>query len=762
MDQTIGWTFKATDKTGAVVSKLTKELAGIGVRLRTITRRGKAADSALTQFFKRGTRGAQQLTQSLTTVSIAVMGAHHAMSRVVDTVVGGFARVAGSGIEAAANVQESNLRLDFSLSKIGKNAEVVKAKIDALSLRTVLTRRELSDMVSGLAIQKIDAFDASLDDLFVTMADGSKQGISAMEILNDAVAFSGKTVQRIMFTVKEAASEQNIRPNKELAQDLNLSKRELVTWNKALKSTKSNQEAFNVLMQLMADRVGGSTLAIGSSLNFVLKQVPDWIDKLGDILFRDAVPLIANFVRTVGDLFIQMVTDDSFKPIRDSITTTVDGMMMLSKVILIVVRGIVGLFEKVPALVPIITGLGLMAVAAAGFLLVLTGVMGPLLAFAGLAALLPTLLGAWAPILGAMILMVPLLLAVVSPFAAMVALAGAFLGMHVKAKSFTEFWEKLQLIIGGVVEGIKNLREGTTRFSAESAAEMEKAGVLDTVISIVTWFDRMVVVIDEAKLALKGMWPEFRKAMEPVMGAIIDLAEVLGVDLAKGLDTSMSTAEKRGRALGNVLKVVALTTIRLMTLMLQIATKIAGFLGIDTTSDQPGSTDAFNALTQEQRENAVEQGVVPVTKKTSFFGVEKSATFNKRIEDLTEEDKASNPNLQGIISSSNRIRASRQLSKSGTFDQLMSLFPETLDGQKPQTSKDVASAATGVSPVSTAQNSTQPPLELSDSTIERLSTRMAEKSDRLTRRKPLEVATDPDSIASGVEKSAAASAEAGN
>lgn len=763
MDQTIGFIFKAKDLASAVASKVANKLKGIGTELILIAKRGKAAQRSVSNFFSKAGRGAQRLTQSLTTVSIAIMGAHHTMMRMVDTVVGGMLRLAGSGVEAAAAVQESNMRLDFSLAKIGKNADVVKAKIDDLALRTVLTRREISDMVSGLAIQGVDAFDDSLNNLFVTMQDGSKQSITAMELMNDAVAFSGKTSRRVAFSVKEAVAERKIKVGRQLSEDLNLAGKVLDKWNAGLKRANSDQDAFNILMELMAERVGGATLALGGSLNFILKQIGDWRDKLGDMLFRDTLPTITNFIREAGDMFLQMVKDDSFATIRKSIGTTAEGLAMLAKIILVVVRGIAGLFEKVPALIPIITGLALMATAAAGFLLVLTGVMGPLLAFAGLAALLPTLLSAWLPILGAMILLVPLVIAVAAPFVALIALMGALIGLHVKFSNFTELWEKLKLIVAGVVEGITNLREGTTRFSSESAAAMEKAGILDTVIKIVTWFDRLVVIIDEAKVALKAMWPEFREALRPAMKEIINLANVLGIDLTAGLDTSMSTAKERGKALGEVISTVVRATIRLMTLMLQIAEKMAKVMGIDTTAGMGGSPESFNMLNQFQREEALKEGGrIPIHQGDSpgLFGM--GTEFRSRkIEDIRLKDHADDPLLQSRINFILKQRKRRSVSNSALEQSLMDMLPETI-GEKPHRSQDVTAAATGVAPPS-AQNSSQPrEVELGQKTIDMLARKQAIEQNRLLRSEPLETTMNPDDLASGVNESVNSSSAAGN
>lgn len=764
MDQTVGFTFKAKDLATAVAKKVASAVKSVGTELRNIGRQGRVAQKAISNFFSKAGRGAAGLTQSLTTVSIAITGAHQTMMRMVDTVVGGMLKLAGSGVEAAANVQEANLRLDFSLAKIGKNADVVKGKIDDLALRTVLTRREISDMVSGLAIQGVDAFDASLGNLFVTMQDGSKQSITAMELMNDAVAFSGKTSRRVAFSVKEAVAERKIRVGKQLSEDLNLAGKVLDKWNASLKKASSDQDAFNILMTLMAERVGGATLALGGSLNFILKQVSDWRDKLGDMLFRDTLPTITNFIREAGDMFLQMVKDDNFARIRGSIGETTKGLAMLAKMILVVVRGIAGVFEKVPALVPIITALSLMATGAAGFLLVLAGVMGPMLAFAGLAALLPTLLAAWMPILGAMILFVPLVIAVVAPFVALLAMMAAFVGLHVKANSMLELWEKMQMIIGGVVEGITNLREGTTRFSAESAAAMRKAGVLENVISIVTWFDKLVVIIDEAKKSLKDMWPEFRESLRPVMAEIIKLAQVLGVDLSAGLDTSMTTAKDRGKALGEVIKVVALSTIRLMTLMLKIAEKMAGFLGIDVTSGLTGAPSTFEEMTAHQREQSLEEGGRIPLAQGPKPGVLGGAIFrSKRLEDITLQDHRDNPELGSRIAFIVKERARRRRMESVTTQALMDILPGTIgDNQIPQRSQDVTDAATGAS-APAAQNSTQPRVvELGPNTVDMMARKYAIENDKLRRSRPLETTMDPDAVANGVSSSASASAEAGN
>jgi len=275
MDETaeFGFIFNVKGNAEKAFKRMSGYLKSITAESRASARSYRAPRDEFGRFVSQGTKGAVGFAGSIGQVSSALSdatGQITALTSAASNFFGGFVR---QGVQTAAAIEESNARLAFGLSKMGMPFDEINDRIDEVSLKTVLTRADLQDMVSELAIQRINAFDTALDSLQYTATDGSKKTISAVESIADAVAFSGKNVNRVMFSIKETVSEGKIRPGRFLSDDLNLARDEVKKWNKELDKAKSNQERFNTLMGLITDRVGGTTGALGDTLNFTSSRL---------------------------------------------------------------------------------------------------------------------------------------------------------------------------------------------------------------------------------------------------------------------------------------------------------------------------------------------------------------------------------------------------------------------------------------------------------------------------------------------------------
>jgi len=608
----IGFIIKLKDQASAGVKQLAAGFNLLGMKITEIGRRARKADQATDSWLSGIAKKSQRAAAAFSSVSLALNDASHQLARITSMTVGVVFSMAQAGIMAATQIEVSNARLDFAVGKLGKSAEETKERINDVSLATVLTRKEVTDMVTGLALQKIDAFDSSLDDLFVTMQDGSRVGVTSLEVMNDAVAFSGKNAARIMRGVREAVSERKIRTGRWLSEDLEIGGKELAKWNAALKQATGPQEAFNALLGLMAERVGGLTKSMDQTLDFALKKIGDWQDKLADELFRDALPIITKFINDAGNSFIELTREDYFAPIRESITRTIKGIAELAGWLMVGGRAVMDFVRAFPWVIPLLTALGGVMTALTGIAIVISGLLAPVLAFGALAALLPTII---VGLKVGLVIMAKLALVgslVAAPLLLIVGAVGALAAAYVRAEGVVDFFERWGQVIAAVFEGIQNLDGSFTRLSTETAAGLEKSGLMDQVIDIL----QIYVKLKNAAIAFKDQmvanWPQIVEAMRPAIESFQSLFSMVGValDLAPA-DDDLEGWEKWGKVIANVVSGVAVLFTRLVNQVFVMMNSLAkrmlqfGVLDMDEYARAMGAPPEFFKLDKSRRSELV-------------------------------------------------------------------------------------------------------------------------------------------------------------
>lgn len=688
MEETIGFVIRLKDMASGQAKKVVKWLKDIEWSVKGIWKEAKKADAVVTGWLRRTEKSSKKTAAAFSSVSLALHDASHQLARITAMTAGVLLDLSVAGIKAAAEVEASNARLDFSLVKIGKNAEETRKRIDAVSLATTLTRREVTDMVTSLALQKIDAFHSDLDNLFVTMQDGSKKAASAAEILNDAVAFSGKNSQRIIRGVREAVSERKIRTGRWLSEDLEIGGKELAKWNTALKRAKGPQEAFNTLIGLMGERVGGVTASVENTLSFVLKQVDDWADKLADELFRDALPVITGFLKEVGQEFIQMVKDDHFASIRDTIKLTMEGVMIFARGLWIATKAVVGFVRAFPAIIPILVAVTALLAALAGVAIVIAAIVGPLLAFGGLIALLPTiLLGlkaaaiAFAVIAGAVIAIGAPLLFILTT---MTLLAAAF----VKARSIGDFFDRWRLLISAVAEGFRNLEGSTTRLSEKTTLALEKKGLIGQFMTLMRW----VVKAKNAVLAFKDemikLWPAMVEAMRPFLRQMFILGEQLGVVFdKKQKDDDLKSWNGFAKGLAGMISGITVVLTKMFSIAMQLLMAMAqkafsmGIISTEEYARALGVPKDFWKLDEEQQGQILRGERVRVGKEAFGFLNMREASLDELPQDIR---RSGDPNAQALVAVASWDKKRRE-SMDAMIDQFAGLgsgpAPEVVDAQ---------------------------------------------------------------------------------
>lgn len=446
---------------------------------------------------------------------------------------GAMSRVAEAGVTTASRIESTDAKLRFSLAKNNMAFDDTIQRLDEISLKTVLSRDELSNMVSDLAMQKINLFDEQLNAMAVTMANGEKATVSAAEVMQDAMAFSGRNMGALMFQVKEAASEQRLRPNLMLADSLNLSRKEVEAWNKELGKATSKQESFNTLMKLTAERVGGSTLAVKDTLNFTLQQIGDWKDKLYNDIFKGVLPIIRDLVQEVGAFILDLTSGDKLKNVRDQVTQIAERLVQGARAAVHMGIAIAKFVQLNPWVLKLAVAFGASSMA----LSKMVGAMGSL---GGLVFNLRTLFSALAPMFAGFL-----------PIAAKIMLIGAAVGfvatilarLAVGGDSFADTWARVGAVLGGVFQLLKNMDmdTGFTFIDEENAKKLEEMGLLGTVENIGRTLFRVVKFVEAMFKAFEDNWPKIEAAGSRIFSnlenVVRNFAKALGITLAPVTDT---------------------------------------------------------------------------------------------------------------------------------------------------------------------------------------------------------------------------------
>lgn len=599
MDEDVGIIINIKVPNVAALNDLIRMFGRLTRGMSDVNRSAKKAGQSTQKLFG-------EMARSFATVSISMSSLRFQMQALASGLTKLTFGAAASGIKIAADTEEANARLGFSLTKIGKKYDDVIKKIDRVSLRTVLTRKDITQMVTSLAIQRIDAFDTALSDLTFTTKDGTKQAITGLEVLNDAVAFSGKTTQRIMFSVREAVSEQKIRPGKQLSEDLNLTRNDLEKWNGALKSAKTNQEAFNRLMQLMADRVGGTTSSINKTLNFILKQFADFRDKLATDIFGPSLGEISTFLREVGEEIIKLVEGDQLKVIGKAIQQVVGGFTGLARIMFTLLQGSITFIEKFPQVIGLFAAATTAVIVLTGALVGIIALMTPFLAFASLFTLIAA---AFSFISGIGLVIAAgfavAAVAVAGLVTALTATGVLVLANTLKAKGFMDIWERFKIVVSAVSEGIRNMTGRFTHLSLETARSLDDRGLLGLVKSVLMWWTRFRRSFETFQIVMRAFGNQFAEAFKPAIQASKQLAESLGIDLDKGVTGSMSEAEQAGVRMGNTVAGVLLNLIDLMAKLIDLTEGFVALFSLDVASARAGRQS-------ESIQKRVQEGEIPV------------------------------------------------------------------------------------------------------------------------------------------------------
>lgn len=576
----------------------------------------RAPRDELGRFVKQGRGGMTDFAGSIGMVSSALSSASSELSGFAGQAREFLFGFVQGGINTAAAIEESNARLAFGLSRLGLDYDTIAQKVDEVSLKTVLTRADLQDMVSELAVQKINAFDDALDALQYTATDGSKKTITAVEAIADAVAFSGKNVNRVMWSIKETVSEGKIRPGRFLADDLNLSRDEVKKWNKELNKAKGNQARFNKLMELMADRVGGATGSLGDTLNFTMQQIDDWTDKMSSEAFKGVLPVIRDVVRDIGEWFLIVTKEGYMDSIQKAFTELAQQAAAVARWLFNAATVLFEFARANPWVIKLVTYLSTAVLVLLSLFAAFASVLAVVSAFQALMAVLPAIVAAvQAAFVSMFTVLIPWLLSTGLLIGAIVLVGGAMMKMLLGGKDLADTWGRFKLVLSAIWEGIRGMNGDTATLSKKTAMALQKAGLLDMVWNFLRLINRLRNMARAFYETVMSYWPAIREAgvriWTSIQHAVQSFGRIFGIQqnsMREGAGTTMESWADTGIVLAEVFANVVLFLVMIVE---WVAKAVESLAGLYEKATQVGeamgdwAADTFNVGVQEEDKVAV-------------------------------------------------------------------------------------------------------------------------------------------------------------
>src|SRR5690606_32455172 len=253
-------------------------------------------------------------------------------------------------------------------------------------------------------------------------------------------------------------------------------------------------------------------------------------------------------------------------------------------------------------IIKVVTALGALMAALSGAAVAVAAVMGPLLAFGALGAVLTSLVAGFVLILKLLIVTLVLFGA---PIMAIVSALGYLAAKFVGAKGLLDMFAKWGILIKATVEGLHNLDGAFTRISTETAAELERNGVMDQFLDIMNTILKLkngfVAFKDEI---VKGI-PAMIEAIRPMLLQVMDLGDVMRGVFGSSARDDMHSMEGAARGFAQVILWVTIRVLNLMDTFVTLAAVVAKWmLSLGQISNAQylkvvGAPDAMGRLPKE-------------------------------------------------------------------------------------------------------------------------------------------------------------------
>lgn len=459
-------------------------------------------------------------------------------------------------VSTAAQFQDSESEMVFAF---GSDWQNVYAQVKADAARLTFTFRETVELATSLGRMKINPFGGTkAEDQEFLAKTGQK--IRALDVLQDTADATGKGVQDIIVSIRNAMAGQW----KSIEDRLDIPKEKIKEWRKEIEKTHDKQKQFNLLVGDLAGMFGGAGALKAQNFNKQLAQIPDLLEQIRAEVGKGALKPLTGAMQELIASFGSLLKN------KEVMAALGAGFTVVGNALAFVVHvgaGLIDWFTHVIELAPWLPKLAgyMFIVAVAGGVLVGTalamtaGIMAVGLAIA--------MVGGEAMLAGAAlaVFLIPALIVVG-------AAAGVFfMLMKVGAEVMTKQWsgvgsaiDKIRITFQALQELVSSYNGITGKMSIETAEKLKKAGMYEFVKDTFKVFHRLNVmwggfmsVVDQLSDRLGGqfaqVWYDLREAFWTIVDALGLVSD--GMDAAaSGSDEWGDSGERLGDVLANLME----------------------------------------------------------------------------------------------------------------------------------------------------------------------------------------------------------------
>lgn len=438
-----------------------------------------------------------------------INGTKAAIEGFTNTVIGHSKAFVNSIITDAKMFEDAESTMRFAF---GKNWKNMYDKVLAESAKLTFTFGETLELASSLGRLKINPFGTTGENVTIFKSK-TGQMISALEVIQDAADAAGRGVDRMVFGLREALTDDW----KSLRDTLDLSKKDIDGWKKELAKAGDQQAKYNRLIELMGERFGGAGALRAKNLSKQLAQIPDLLQQIRGAVGREGITLIAS---SIGEMISTLTKIARSKEVLAGLSTAFTLVAKAVSIAISMAAKFVGWIAEIVAAVP------LLPVFAAGLLLVGVG-----LAFAasmglGLAAALAgviagmTLIGIKVVLISALITAALLPVAILFGGAMLVGIAAVVAILAAGAqivqsnwKGVGSFFERLKITFQALKELISSYNGETGKMSVATATALKKSGMSDFVGEIFNIWHKL----NQFGAQIQGVFSQIGAALAPTL-----------------------------------------------------------------------------------------------------------------------------------------------------------------------------------------------------------------------------------------------------
>lgn len=300
----------------------------------------------------------------------------------------------------------------------------------------------------------------------------------------------------------------------------------------AFNAAKTAQERMDVILQTTNRLFGGISKSTEGTFGFIIDNLGDVFTILKATVGEQILPILTPFAQKLLDFLSALGENKKFLDAMVIASKNLAGIVLpIAEALLSIAQSAVDFAATNPELFKSIVAY----VALKGVLLIILGAIGTLLATVGLfvSVVLPAIKVGIALFIGALGTISVALIKIAAIVGVVIAIAKLIrVAYEENFGGLKDVIDKTILAIKAIIEITKNWSDGTSKVSKETAENLQKAGISDTVIkiggfvgSMVDMFQRMGRMLVDT---LGPIWEAVKPGFQEMFGFFVDLVSLIG------------------------------------------------------------------------------------------------------------------------------------------------------------------------------------------------------------------------------------------